>query len=349
MDGNEYAREVQHRRQNGAQGDLAVGDVHILRHEEGRRAHDGGHYLAAGGGGRLDSAGKLRLVAGLFHHRDRDGAGGDGVADGGAGHHAAQRRGNDGDLCRAAGEAADEGVGKVDEECGDAGALKEGTEDDEHDDVLRADLHGGGHDAAGGVEKGVEQALEAEAGGEGVDKQHTGYTQDGHADAAAAQLHQHKDADNADDDLKIRHLRGAGEHADKRVIAEAIVEEAGRANYHQHEIVPGDVVVTHVVLAGGVGEIAHYHDQTQKSRQALFKRGDGEQGGINAVKREDDHDRAHDDGDLALPYARVRLPVILAHELFHVLRRAHIDILNVCRRVHNVLGKALMLLFVGHS
>ena len=46
---------------------------------------------------------------------------------------------------------------------------------------------------------------------------------------------------------------------------------------------------------------------------------------------------------LPSPYAGVRLPVILAHELFHVLRRADVNILDVGRRVHNVFGKALVL------
>ena len=168
VDGDEDTGEVQHRRENGAQGDLTIGDVHVLGHEEGGGAHDRRHYLTAGGGGGLNRGGKLWLVTGLLHHRDGDGAGGDGVADGGAGHHAAQGRGDDRDLRRAAGKAADKRVCNVDKESGNACALKEGAEDDKDDDELCADLHRGGHDAAGGIEERVDNALHADADGKGI-------------------------------------------------------------------------------------------------------------------------------------------------------------------------------------
>ena len=175
VDGDEDAGEVQHRGENGAQRDLGVGDVHVLRHQERGGAHDRGHYLAAGGGRSLDGTGKFRLVAGLFHHGDGDGAGGDGVADGRAGDHAAERGGDDRNLGRPAGKAADERICELNEKFSDTGALKECAEDDEHDDVLCADLYGSAEDAAGSVEQSVEYALDAHAGAEGVDKQHAGY------------------------------------------------------------------------------------------------------------------------------------------------------------------------------
>ncbi|CAN4042350.1 site-specific DNA-methyltransferase (adenine-specific), partial [Dysosmobacter welbionis] len=152
MDGDVDAGEVQHRRQDGPHGDGAVGLAGELCHQEGCGAHDGGHDLAAGGGSRLHGAGELRLVARLLHHGDGDGAGGDGVAHGGAGHHSAQGGGDDGHLGGAAGGGTGHGIGQVDEELGDAGPLQEGAEDDEHHDELGAHADGAAEDAVEGVE-----------------------------------------------------------------------------------------------------------------------------------------------------------------------------------------------------
>ena len=66
VDCDEDTRKVQERRENRLERDLAVGNADILRHQERGRAHDGRHDLAAGGGCRLNGAGKLGLVAGLF-------------------------------------------------------------------------------------------------------------------------------------------------------------------------------------------------------------------------------------------------------------------------------------------
>ena len=125
----------------------AYGYADHFRHQERRSAHDGGHDLAAGGGRSLDRAGKLRGIAGLLHHRDGDGTGGNGVADGGTGDHAAQGGGDDRDLRRTAGSPADQRVRAVDEEVGDTGGLKERAEDDEQRDVGRADGDRGADDA----------------------------------------------------------------------------------------------------------------------------------------------------------------------------------------------------------
>ena len=148
VDADEDAEEIQHRRQDRADDDVRIGDAHIFCHEKRGGAHDGGHDLTARGRGGFDRPGKLRLVTRLFHHGDGDGARGNGVADGGTGYHAAQGGGDDGDLCGTTGEAADQGVCKVDEELGNAGALKERAENDEHNDKFRTDLHRRAQDAA---------------------------------------------------------------------------------------------------------------------------------------------------------------------------------------------------------
>ena len=59
MHGDEDTAEVQHGRQDGPEGDLTVGDIHIFGHEERGRAHDGRHDLTAGRGRRLDRAGEF--------------------------------------------------------------------------------------------------------------------------------------------------------------------------------------------------------------------------------------------------------------------------------------------------
>ena len=322
----EYAGEVQHSREDGAQRDLTVGDVHVLCHQERGSAHDRRHYLAAGGGCGLDSACKLRLVAGLLHHRDRDGTGGDSVADRGAGDHAAQSGGNDRDLSRAAGEAADEGVCEVDKESRDAGALKERAEDDEHNDVLCADLDRRTHDAAGGVEQGIEHALERGADGKGVDDQHGGDAEDRHADAAAAQFHQAEDADDADGDLERRDLRRTGQNHDERVIGEAVIEKARRADDHKHIVKPRNVVVADMVLRCGVGHVAHDDDAADERGEALFDGRDAEERRPDAVQRENDHDDTDDYSRSTLPCARIGFAVVLTHDGFNIRSRAYVDL-----------------------
>ena len=162
MDGNENSGKVQHSGQNSTKCHFRVGDVHIFRHQEGRRAHDGGHDLAAGGGCRFHCAGKFTLIPRLFHHGDGNRAGGDGVAHRGAGHHAAQGGGDDRHLGRAAGEASHQRVGQVNKKGGDACPFQKGTENDKHHNVLGADLNRFSHDAAGGVEQLVHDAFHAD-------------------------------------------------------------------------------------------------------------------------------------------------------------------------------------------
>ena len=222
VDRNEYTCKVQERREYRLERDLAVRNADILGHQERRRAHDGGHDLAAGGCSGFNGACKLGLVAGLFHHGDGDGAGGDGVADRGAGNHAAQSRGYDRDLCRAAGGSTGYLVCKVDEELCDTGALKERAEDDKYDDELCADVYRGADNAAGGVEQRVDHAAEneldihalGEHAPERVHDQCAGNAQDGNADASAAQLDKGENADNADDNEGRGHFRRAGQHGD---------------------------------------------------------------------------------------------------------------------------------------
>ena len=76
VDLHEQADVVEHRRNGRGQRHLGVADVHELRHDEGRGAHDRRRQHGAGGGARLDGGGIGRAKAGLLHHRDGHGAGG---------------------------------------------------------------------------------------------------------------------------------------------------------------------------------------------------------------------------------------------------------------------------------
>ena len=323
MDGNENAGEVQNSGEDGLHSYLRIGQIHVFRHQEGSGAHDGRHDLSAGGGGRFHRAGKLGLVAGLLHHGDGHGAGGHGVAHGGAGHHAAQGGGNDGHLGGTAAGPAGHAVCKVNEEAGDAGALQERAENDEQNDVSEAHIDGRANDAGGGVEQLIHHVLQGviEAGVvaeliiESVDQQSAYHAQNGDAHAAAAQLHQHQNADDADD-----HMDGlnAGGQLDKRQCIEGKVEEAACAHYHQHDVVPGQGVDLHMAFLGRVGQKAQDNDAAHKQGQAHLGQGGGKQGHIQAVQGENRHDHRDDDLGYALPYAGGGLTVILAHDLVQI-------------------------------
>lgn len=283
----------------------------------------GGHDLAAGGCSGFNGACKLGLVAGLFHHGDGDGAGGDGVADRGAGNHAAQSRGYDRDLCRAAGGSTGYLVCKVDEKLCDTGALKERAEDDKYDDELCADVYRGADNAAGGVEQRVDHAAEneldihalGEHAPERVHDQCAGNAQDGNADASAAQLDKGEDADNADDNEGRGHFRRAGQHLDDGVKIKRVVEEAGRTHDHDDPVKPRNVVFLDMVLAHGVVQKAHEVYAAEEDHKTNLKRGGAPQGGIDAVEREHSHDALNDLLRYTRPYTGVRLAVVLFHDL----------------------------------
>ena len=219
MDCDEDAGEVKHCREYRSQRDLGIGHVHVFRHEEGGGAHDGRHYLSAGGGRGLNGARKIGAVAGLFHHGNGDGAGRDGIADGGAGDHAAERGGDDRDLGGTAGEATDKRICKAYEELRNTGALKESAEDNKDNNILGADVNGRGEYAVGGVEYSANQSgnafVEPVFGDEhiaGVNHQYADDTKYRYADAAAAELHEAQKSYNADNNIYYRELILVHEH-----------------------------------------------------------------------------------------------------------------------------------------
>ena len=227
MNHEEDAGEIQERRQDGTDDHFCIVHADHFRHQKGSSAHDGGHDLAAGRGGRFHRSGEFSGIAGLFHHRDGDGAGGNGVAHGGAGDHAAQSGGDDSDLRRAAAGPAGDAVGAGDEEIADAGGLQEGAEDDEQDDKGGTDTDGGADDTSGGIEQVVDDGFQRFPRHKGVDDKAAGHAEDGQAHHTAAALRQNQDADDAQHDLQIGDAGGTLEDA---LIIDNEIEKAASAD-----------------------------------------------------------------------------------------------------------------------
>ena len=150
---------------------------------------------------------------------------------------------------------------------------------------------------------------------EGVEQQRTHNNEDGYANAPAAQLSQHKNANGCDDGVDGSHLRGAREHLYEVVEHCAVVEEATRADEHDDDIIPRNAVGLHMVLACGVIQKTHDDNAAEKRGEALFQRRGGKQGGIDAIHRECSHNALHDPLRNAGPYSRVGLAVVLFHDL----------------------------------
>ena len=323
MDGNEDAREIENCRQNCLDGNGCVGEVHVFRHQERCRAHDGRHDLTAGGGGSFDRASEVRMVAGLFHHGDGNGAGGNGVADGRAGDHAAQRRGDDRDLCRTACRPTGKTVCKRDKEVRDARALQERAEDDEQDDVGVADVDRGADDAVCGVEELIDDVLErliearvvAQLVIERVDEQRAKDAENRDAHTAAAQFDQNQNADRADD-----HVVGldAGSKLDDGQGVEGKVQKTCRADQHQNDIVPRHGVDLYVSFFDGIGQKTDEDDHGKERGKARLGQTGEEQRHADAVQAECNHEDADNPALPALPDAGVGLTVIFAHDLVEV-------------------------------
>ena len=321
------AGEVQHGRQDSPHGDLAVRLTSELRHQKGSGTHDGGHDLAAGGCSRFHSAGKFALVAGFLHHGDGDGTGGNGVAHGGAGHHAAQGGGDDSHLGGTARGSAGHSVGQVDEELGNARPLQEGAEDDEHHNELGAHADGAAENAVVGVEHGADHLVDGQlhlvrAGRthqvkEGVDQQHTGHAQNGQAHAPAAQLHQCQDADEADNHIQII-LHDPGRHLNNVLGVDGIEEISTGADNQQNDIIPRHVVDPGVTFPRREGQKAEQQDQTHEHRQSDLLHGGKEHGVNDAIEGKQHHQPADDQFRHAFPDPGVGLPVVFFHDRLNI-------------------------------
>ena len=151
MHGAEDAAKVQKGGDDGDRSNLNVGDAHIFSHKERSSAHDGGHDLATRRG--FNSACEFGTIAGLLHHWDGYRASGNGIANRRTRNHAAQRRGDYGNLCWATGRPTSQAVCEADEEVRDTGTFEEGAENDKQHDVGVAHVGRGADNAASGVEE----------------------------------------------------------------------------------------------------------------------------------------------------------------------------------------------------
>ena len=163
MDADPDAGEIQGRRDQCADHQLTVGHAAGFRDQKGSGAHDRRHDLAARGCGSLDRTGKFRLIAQLFHQRDREGTGGNRVGDRGTGDRSLQSGGKDRHLRRSAGRPACQRVRQINEELADAGLLQEGAEQDEQENVGGADAQRVSDDALGGDEQVGDDPLPGES------------------------------------------------------------------------------------------------------------------------------------------------------------------------------------------
>ena len=342
VDYDENTGEIQHRGEDRPKGDLTVGDAHVLGHKERRRAHDRRHDLASGGGRRLHGAGEFRPVARFLHHRDRDRAGGDGVAHAGAGYHAAQSGGDHGHLGRTAGIASHQGVGEVDEKLRDPRTLQESPENDEYDDVFGTDIDGGVHHAGGGIEKVVDHLAETYII-KGVGHQGPHYAQNGDTHTAAAQLHVGQDGHHGH-----HHHFGVGGHGggqpDDALRVSREPEKTEGAREHQQYVVPGKGVDANMLLGDRVSQIAHDQHAAEKDVQPDLRHQRAEQRLPHAVEREGCGQKTHDLPRRPLPDPGVGLAVIFFHHRFHV--RGGAD--SLFRLRSGVRGRIGTFVFVCH-
>ena len=322
MDGNKDAREIQHGGKNGLQHDLAIGQIHIVRHQEGRGAHDGRHDLAAGGRGCLCGSGKLRLIAGFLHQGDGDRTGTDGVRHRRTGNHTLHGADHNGNLCRAAGKSAHGCVGNIDEEIRNSRPLQKCAEDNEHHNKLGADIDGCGQDAFLAVEQVADRIVQlTPQGGVGqtpnqrVGNEAPGHDQNGQTHTAAADLCQRQNAHNADDDLIPRKLASL---LDDIHGVEGEIQKRAAAGDHHDQIIPGNVIDLMMLLVGRKHQKTQKYDPCHERGQPQLLQPAGEQGHIDAEERKEHRQTVDDDLGNALPHARVRLAVELAHNLIKV-------------------------------
>ena len=338
MDGNENTGKVQNRGKDGLCNDLTVRQLDIVRHQERRGTHNGGHNLSAGGSGGLRGSRELRSIAGLFHQRNGHGTGAHGIGNGGTGHDALKGAGNHRHLGRAAGEAAHKSVGNFNEEFRNAGTLQERAKDNEYYNKLGANIDGRGEDAllavkqvTHGIGNPPPQRRVGKAHRQGIGQEAQRHNQDGQSHTPAAHLAQGRDTYEANCNLipcKIASLLDNG-HSIKRE-----VQEGPHTQYHKQNIIPGDVIHFLFSLPGRKYKIPQQDDQGHKSGQPQFFQPAGKQGHIQTKQRKAGKYAVDGKSGLPLPDTDIGFPVIFLHHGF---------------QVHGLLGKRRFLFKQIHS
>ena len=323
MHHQENAAKVQNSGQNGAHNDIGIRHAHDLGHQKGRRTHDGGHDLAAGRAGSFHRTGKLAGIAGFLHHGNGHRAGGNGVAHRRAGNHAAQCRGDNGHLCRAAGRAARQSVGAGNKEVGNAGGFQKSAENNKQNNVGAAHAHGSADHAGGGVEQVIDHDAQALARTQkGIGHKASCHHQNGNAGNPAAALGQNQNADDAQNLLKLADTGGV---VDDGAVVEHIIKETAAAHQGQNDIIDGNMVhlLLHALFDGEQKEHKQNHNaQKQRAANALVPH--GKQVHADHEQRECRQQQLDRFCGLSLPRARVGFAVILFHNGVHIGLRAHI-------------------------
>ncbi len=150
---------------------------------------------------------------------------------------------------------------------------------------------------------------------EGVDQQAADHHDDRYANATAAKLDEHGDAADAQ-----HHFEGAdtGAHHHDVDGINREVHKRPSAYHHEDDVVPRDVVGGVARFFNGIHQVADDYDECQEAGQACLGLFDAEQRHKQAVDRKQNHHRSDDGFRDALPDARVRLAVVLAHDLVDV-------------------------------
>ncbi len=283
VDGDEYTEEVEYCGEDCLNNNIGIRDSHIVRHKEGRSAHNRRHYLSTCGSCRFNSTCEFRLIAVILHHGDGDGSGGNGVADRGAADHSAKGGGNNSDLCRTARCASEELVGKIYEIFGNSCSLKEGAENYKHNYVFTAYIDGGGENAVGAVKKLIAYALEAESlSDESVKHEEGCNAEDGDTDAAAAKLHEGNNANNGKNNEQRALCNSAVAELDYGHCVEGIIEKCACAENHYYPVIPGHAVYADMLLAGRIIQIAHHDDEAYKAAETSLLKHIAKEGYIDA-------------------------------------------------------------------
>ena len=296
---------------------MAIGDLHIVRHQKGSGAHDGGHNLTAGGGGSFRGTGKLGLITGLLHKGNGHGAGAHRIGNRRAGHNAEQCAGHNSHLGRAAGEPAHQSIGQLNKILGNTGALQERAKHNEYHNELGADIDGGGQDALLAIEEVADGVVQLAPQGrigkprrQRIDQEAGGHKQNGQAHASAANLRQRQDADDADDDLIGMEQTSLLNNGDG--VGGVVEKGAGAQNHHNH-IIPGNMIHPLVALSGRKHQKAQKHNPGNKGGEPQFFQPAGKQGNIQAEQRKRGQDHIHHDPGLSLPDADIGLLVKFFH------------------------------------
>ncbi len=222
---------IQHGRNDRRDADCGVGHVDGFGHDEGDRAHHRRHDLTAHRRGRLDRAGEIARIAVALHQRNGELADRHDIGDAGAVDRAHHAGGDDGHLGRSAAGVADRAHRDIGEQSNHAGALKEGAEQDEQEDVGRGDVDRNAVDAFGAEEHLIDDLAEIVAAGIERARQILAEQAIGQKDraddrqqrshhAAAGLEHQHDD-DDADHDVGPVRIAGA---QDQVVVENPVIE-----------------------------------------------------------------------------------------------------------------------------